>query len=101
MNRIKPLSATTRHGVVRARMAATRAELLASNHVVETTRQAWRLKSPPIDLVKLPTIAGSSGLALAVTLAGLVVLGPQKVLGTFVRVGTLGLLTRAVRNAIR
>jgi hypothetical protein len=94
-------SASARQRVLRARMAATRAELSAANHVVETTRQAWRSRNPSAALIKLPTLAGSSGLALALTLVGFVVVGPRKVLSTVIRVGTLGLITRAVRSAIR
>lgn len=89
----------SRRRMLLAHMAATRAELYASNHVIEMTRQTSLTDNTGHSLMKLPAIGGSTGAAIAVALAGLVVMGPRRLIMTAVRAVVVGLIGRMVRDA--
>ncbi|WP_254209549.1 hypothetical protein [Burkholderia multivorans] len=83
-----------------ARMAATRAELSASNHVVGMTGRISGGSSARHALMRLPSLGGSTGAAIAVVLAGFAVLGPRRLLATIVRAGLISLIGRMARDVV-
>ncbi|UQP01473.1 hypothetical protein L0Z36_05955 [Burkholderia multivorans] len=83
-----------------ARMAATRAELSASNHVVGMTGRISGGSSARHALMRLPSLGGSTGAAIAVVLAGFAVLGPRRLLATIVRAGLVSLIGRMARDVV-
>lgn len=95
--RISDGSPESRRRVLLARMAATRAELSASNHVVETARRARSGDIADYPAMKLPTLGGS---AVAVALAGFVILGPRRIVTTAVRAGLVALIGRMTRDMV-
>ena len=81
-----------------ARMAATRAELVATSHVssvVSKSTAVARNRSPQ----KGPIFLQSpyAGL-LAALLVGTAVLGPRRTIGTAVRMGLMPWITSSIRN---
>ncbi|MDF0506825.1 hypothetical protein POK33_39410 [Burkholderia cenocepacia] len=87
--------------VLLARMAATRAELGASNHVVALTRRTGGGGIAGYPTMKLPTLGGSTRAAIAVALAGFVILGPRQVVTTAIRAGLVALIGRLTRDIVR
>ncbi|WP_107313404.1 hypothetical protein [Burkholderia metallica] len=100
-SRIPDGSPESRRRVLLARMAATRAELSASNHVVEMTRRARPGDIAVYPAMKLPTLGGSTGVAVAVALACLVILGPRRLVTTAVRTGLVTLIGRMTRDIMQ
>ncbi|NPT39388.1 hypothetical protein [Paraburkholderia xenovorans] len=100
MKRVSGTTPESRRRMLLARMAATRAELYASNHVIEMTRLTSLTANIGYAPIKLPAIGGSTGAAIAVALAALVVMGPRRLVMTAVRAGLVGLLGRMVRDAM-
>lgn len=100
MNTVPGRTPESRRRMLLARMAATRAELSASNHVIEMTRRTSLTANPGHPLMKLPAIGGSTGAAVAVALAALVVIGPRRLILTAVRAGLVGLLGRMVGDSM-
>ena len=98
--RISDGSPESRRRVLLARMAATRAELSASNHVVETARRARSGDIADYPAMKLPTLGGSAVAAVAVALAGFVILGPRRIATTAVRAGLVALIGRMTRDMV-
>ncbi|KVU53595.1 hypothetical protein [Burkholderia cepacia] len=101
--RISDGSPESRRRVLLARMAATRAELSASNHVVETARRARSGDIADYPAMKLPTLGGSAVAAVAavaVALAGFVILGPRRIVTTAVRAGLVALIGRMTRDMV-
>ncbi|WP_249196493.1 hypothetical protein [Burkholderia cenocepacia] len=95
----QPLESQRR--VLLARMAATRAELSASSHVIDTTQQSSahdRVRHPS---TSLPTLYGSTGASIALALVGLAVLGPRRLVATAVRAGLVALIGRMTRDIVR
>lgn len=82
-----------------ARMAATRAELSASNHVIEMTGRISGGNAGHASM-RLPSVGGASGAAIAVVLAGFAVLGPRRLLTTIVRAGLVSLIGRIARDVV-
>ncbi|WP_175751972.1 hypothetical protein [Burkholderia anthina] len=95
-------SPESQRSILLARMAATRAELSASNHVLELTRQPSARDRGGHPVVKLPALGGSTGVAIAVAvavaLAGLAVLGPRRLVTTAVRAGLVAMIGRMTRD---
>lgn len=93
-------SPESQRSVLLARMAATRAELAASNHVIELTRQpsARNCAGPAMPL---PALDGSAGVAIAVALAGLAVLGPRRLVTTAARAGLVAMIGRMMRDIVQ
>ncbi|KVF78308.1 hypothetical protein QZM18_04425 [Burkholderia diffusa] len=87
--------------VLLARMAATRAELSASNQVVEMTRRARSGDIAEYPVMRLPTLGGSTGAAVAVALAGFVILGPRRLVTTAVRTGLVALIGQMTREIMQ
>ncbi|PRG11735.1 hypothetical protein C6Q21_08030 [Burkholderia multivorans] len=83
-----------------ARMAATRPELSASNHVVGMTGRISGGSGARHALMRLPSLGGSTGAAIAVVLAGFAVLGPRRLLATIVRAGLVSLIGRMARDVV-
>ncbi|KWF30939.1 hypothetical protein [Burkholderia pseudomultivorans] len=83
-----------------ARMAATRAELSASNHVIEMTGRISSGGNAGHATTRLPSLGGSSGAAIAIVLAGFAVLGPRRLLTTIVRAGLASLIGRMARDVV-
>lgn len=84
-----------------ARMAATRAELVATSHVsgvVSNSTSAARNRSPREGPVFLQS--PYAGL-LAGLLVGVVVLGPRRTIGTAVRIGLMPWITYSIKNLSR
>ncbi|MCA8090378.1 hypothetical protein LGM65_05675 [Burkholderia anthina] len=94
-------SPESQRSVLLARMAATRAELSASNHVLELTRQPSARDRGSHPVVKLPALGGSTGVAIAVALAGLAVLGPRRLVTTAVRAGLVAMIGRMTRDIVQ
>ncbi|QTD88439.1 hypothetical protein [Burkholderia anthina] len=96
-------SPESQRSVLLARMAATRAELSASNHVLELTRQPSARDRGGHPVVKLPALGGATGvaIAIAVTLAGLAVLGPRRLVTTAVRAGLAAMIGRMTRDIVQ
>lgn len=82
-------------------MAATRAELAASNHVLEMTRQTSRGDDSVYPALKLPTLDGSAVAAIAVALAGFVILGPRRLVTTAARAGLAALIGRMTQDIVQ
>ncbi|MPV61417.1 hypothetical protein CFB46_34620 [Burkholderia sp. HI2761] len=87
--------------VLLARMAATRAELSASNQVVELTRRTRFGDVTEYPTMKLPTLDGSTGAAIAVALAGFVILGPRRLVTTAIQAGLVALIGRMTRDIVQ
>ncbi|WP_258181333.1 hypothetical protein [Burkholderia multivorans] len=51
-------------------------------------------------LIRLPSLGGSTGAAIAVALAGFAVLGPRRLLTTIVRAGLVSLIGRMARDVV-
>ncbi|WP_175969329.1 hypothetical protein [Burkholderia sp. BCC0322] len=100
-SRIPDGSPESMRRVLLARMAATRAELSASNHVAEMTRRGRPGDIAEYPAVKLPTLGGSTGAAVAVALAGFVILGPRRLVTTAVRAGLVTLIGRMTRDIMQ
>jgi hypothetical protein len=100
MKPVPDMAPESRRRMLLARMAATRTELCASNHVIEMARQTSLAANTGHPLMKLPAIGGSTGAAIAVALAALVVMGPRRLVMTAVRAGLVGLIGRMVRDAV-
>lgn len=94
-------SPESQRSVLLARMAATRAELSASNHVLELTRQPSARDRGGHPVVKLPALGGATGVAIAVALAGLAVLGPRRLVTTAVRAGLAAMIGRMTRDIVQ
>ncbi|MBM2766594.1 hypothetical protein [Burkholderia anthina] len=94
-------SPESQRSVLLARMAATRAELSASNHVLELTRQPSARDRGGHPVVKLPALGGATGVAIAVALAGLAVLGPRRLVATAVRAGLAAMIGRMTRDIVQ
>ncbi|WP_230973889.1 hypothetical protein [Burkholderia pseudomultivorans] len=50
--------------------------------------------------MRLPSLGGSTGAAVAVVLAGVAVLGPRRLLTTVVRAGLVSLIGRMARDLV-
>ncbi|WP_230942148.1 hypothetical protein [Burkholderia cepacia] len=50
--------------------------------------------------MKLPTLGGSAVAAVAVALAGFVILGPRRIVTTAVRAGLVALIGRMTRDMV-
>ncbi|WP_244130342.1 hypothetical protein [Burkholderia sp. BCC0044] len=87
--------------VLLARMAATRAELSASSHVIDTTQQSSARVRARHPSASLPTLYGSTGISIAVALVGLAALGPRRLVATAVRAGLVALIGRMTRDIVR
>ncbi|AXK65054.1 hypothetical protein [Burkholderia sp. IDO3] len=94
-------SPESQRSVLLARMAATRAELSASNHVLELTRQPSARDRGGHPVVRLPALGGATGVAIAVALAGLAVLGPRRLVTTAVRAGLAAMIGRMTRDIVQ
>ncbi|MDS0857121.1 hypothetical protein NUV25_05335 [Burkholderia pseudomultivorans] len=90
----------TQRRALLARMAATRAELSASNHVIGMAGRISSGSNAVHAPLRLPSLGGSAGAAVAVVLAGVAVLGPRRLLTTIVRAGLVSLIGRMARDIV-
>ncbi|MGS0892156.1 hypothetical protein ACVBGC_06280 [Burkholderia stagnalis] len=73
----------------------------ASNHVLEMTQQTARGDDAVHPALKLPTVGGSAVAAIAVALAGFVILGPRRLVTTAARAGLVALIGRMTRDIVQ
>lgn len=90
-------SLESKRRAILAHMAATRAELSACCHLIEVLQR----KSRSGQGIGLPSIAGPTGTAIGVALAGCVILGPRRVAMTACRAALVALIGRASREIVR
>lgn len=100
-NRTPNRSQESTRRVLLARMAATRAELAASNHVVDMARRGRSGDNSEPSEMKTPFLGVPSGVAVAVVLAGYLALGPRRLVTTALRAGLVAMIGRLTRAIVQ